>query len=226
MGNKKRLSLVLAALLSFVLAAPVFGLTLRQDTGVRDTDGIWAEEFPEEELPEEPPEETEPFLLEQVSFPGPIVLMLDPYEIQGRGQISSRPIVFSNEGEASVKITIQGLRCLPGPGIVLTEGYAYAFASAESYLPHEAPVNPPLAELLAGTEGKRAQLFLRSLDTGDCLILSEEETSLDFLLEPGETAAFELAGNMTVTSWNREDLAVEMRFLLEDAGWPPPASRE
>lgn len=186
---------------------------------------------PQKPLPERPfLEAPKPSPLEWVRQPERVGVVLDPYEIDGWGQIYSEPILFANESEEAVRITISGLCCETGRNVRLQEGYAYGFASERCYPEGERPRGLSILEALEAGSGKRAQVFLRSLDTGGTRVLSGgrltlgasgEEVlagdSFSFLLEGGEAAEFEIAGNMTLPSegWESGDISVKMTFLTE-----------
>lgn len=185
------------------------------------------------ELPNKGEEEDEPQTgigalrdaspLELIKYPGQVTVTLDPYEIQGLGQIYSDPLVFANDSRETVKITISGLRCETGRGVRLLNQYAYGFASEECYPEGRRPSGVSIWEALESDESKKAQVFLRNIDTGEVWILGEEEMTVEFLLEGGKTARFEIAGNMTLPSagWSSGDIAIRMAFFGEETEKEP-----
>jgi len=156
--------------------------------------------------------------LELVKLPSQVFITLDPYEIQERGQIFSEPIEVVNNSRETVKI-VSSLWCETGGDVELSEEYAYGFASDRCYTDGKKPLNVSIWDALEFDGGKQAQVFLRNMDTGETEVFSGKEKTVEFLLEGGKTARFEIAGNMTLSpqdGWSSQDINVRISFWAEE----------
>lgn len=125
-----------------------------------------------------------------LQMPQKLEVVIDPWEIDGKGQVYSDEYVIQNTGEDTGVLTLSNLTCIPrekSGAVIRTDRN--------------------------GIHGdKRKSIYMELLfSTGERIILSEEGGRYEAELKPGEEVSLQFAGEVNEYAdgnWDNEDIAV------------------
>lgn len=152
---------------------------------------------PEESPPDVTPSEAGKAEIERLRIPHSWVIVIDPFEIDGKGQIYSGKYTIENAGEEKGTLILHSLACTPekGSGVVVKQSKQGIH------------------------EGEKKKLYLEMVfDNGDRVVFSPEGMEYRAELEPGETLSFSFSGELNenaVGSWKDGDVGVSAEYSWE-----------
>lgn len=127
---------------------------------------------------------------ESLQMPQKLEVVIDPWEMDGKGQIYSEKYQIRNTGEDTGRLTLSGLTCKPrekSGAIVRTDRNGLH-------------------------EDKRKSIYMEMVfSTGERIVLSEEGAGYEVELRPGEEVSLEFSGEVNEYasgSWDNEDIIV------------------
>ena len=127
---------------------------------------------------------------ESLQMPQKLEVVIDPWEMDGKGQIYSERYQIRNTGEDTGRLTLAGLTCKPrekSGAIVRTDRNGIH-------------------------EDKRKSIYMEMVfSTGERIVLSEEGAGYEAELRPGEEISLEFSGEVNEYasgSWDNEDIIV------------------
>ena len=127
---------------------------------------------------------------ESLQMPQKLEVVIDPWEMDGKGQIYSEKYQIRNTGEDTGRLTLSGLTCKPrekSGAIVRTDRNGIH-------------------------EDKRKSIYMEMVfSTGERIVLSEEGAGYEAELRPGEEVSLEFSGEVNEYasgSWDNEDIIV------------------
>ncbi len=127
---------------------------------------------------------------ESLQMPQKLEVVIDPWEMDGKGQIYSEKYQIRNTGEDTGRLTLSGLTCKPreeSGAIVRTDRNGIH-------------------------EDKRKSIYMEMVfSTGERIVLSEEGAGYEAELRPGEEVSLEFSGEVNEYasgSWDNEDIMV------------------
>ncbi len=127
---------------------------------------------------------------ESLQMPQKLEVVIDPWEMDGKGQIYSEKYQIRNTGEDTGRLTLSGLTCKPrekSGAIVRTDRNGIH-------------------------EDKRKSIYMEMVfSTGERIVLSEEGAGYEAELRPGEEISLEFSGEVNEYasgSWDNEDIIV------------------
>ena len=143
--------------------------------------------------------------LRQLQIPQKLEVVIDPWEMDGKGQIYSEEYVIRNDGEMPGLLTLSNLACK------VTEQNGVAVTTNPAGL-HDDSEKSIYMQMIFGN--------------GDCVCLSRESSTYEAELQPGEELSVHFEGEVNENaseSWREGDVAVnvvyswELVSALEDA---------
>lgn len=127
---------------------------------------------------------------ESLQMPQKLEVVIDPWEMDGKGQIYSEKYQIRNTGEDTGRLTLSGLTCKPreeSGAIVRTDRNGIH-------------------------EDKRKSIYMEMVfSTGERIVLSEEGAGYEAELRPGEEVSLEFSGEVNEYAsgnWDNEDIMV------------------
>ncbi len=135
--------------------------------------------------------------LRQLQIPQKLEVVIDPWEIDGRGQIYSEKYVIRNDGETSGRLILSNLACkVPEQsGVVVTTNPAGLHDDSEKSI---------YMQMIFGN--------------GDGVCLSQESSGYEAELQPGEELFIHFEGEVNENaseSWRNGDVAVNVVYSWE-----------
>lgn len=133
-----------------------------------------------------------------LDIPQEIGLIIDPWEIDGRGQVYSEQYVIKNNGENTIKLHLYGLTCTPGE-----QSGAAVCADREGM--HDSDGKAIYMEMVFGN--------------GDRVAFTEEEAEYTAELEPEGELVLWFAGEVNADvsqDWNENDIKVTILYQWDD----------
>lgn len=133
-----------------------------------------------------------------LEMPQKIHLIIDPWEIEGRGQVYSEQYVMKNNGENPIKLDLYGMACKPGEqsGVVVN------------------------TEREGIHDGDSKAIYMEMMfSNGESVIFTEEEAEYSVELKPGEELALWFAGEVnenTSQAWRDGDIKVIIMYQWDD----------
>lgn len=133
-----------------------------------------------------------------LEMPQKIHLTIDPWEIDGRGQVYSEQYVMKNNGENPIKLDLYGMACKPGEqsGVVVNtdrEGIH---------------------------DGDSKAIYMEMMfSNGDSVIFAEEAAEYTVELKPGEELTLWFVGEVNENAsqtWRDGDIKVIIRYQWDD----------
>lgn len=127
---------------------------------------------------------------DSLQMPQKLEVVIDPWEIDGKGQVYSDEYVIKNTGEDTGILTLSGLTCKPREksGVIVR------------------------TDRNGLHDDKRKSIYMEIVfGTGERIALTEEGAEYETELEPGEEVSLQFAGEVNENasgSWNNEDIAV------------------
>lgn len=168
--------------------------TKAEDKGLpgNDDSGLSAGKEQPEDVGEELQKEKK-----SLQMPQKLEVVIDPWEIDGKGQIYSDEYVIQNTGEDTGILTLSNLTCIPrekSGAVIRTDRNGIH-------------------------EDKRKSIYIELLfSTGERIILSEEGGRYEAELKPGEEVSLQFAGEVNEYAdgnWDNEDIAVGVVYSWE-----------
>lgn len=127
---------------------------------------------------------------ESLQMPQKLEVVIDPWEMDGKGQIYSEKYQIRNTGEDTGRLTLSGLTCKP-------QEKSGAVVRTDRDGLHE---------------DKRKSIYMEMVfSTGERIVLSEEGAGYEVELRPGEEVSLEFSGEVNEYasgSWDNEDIIV------------------
>lgn len=135
--------------------------------------------------------------LRQLQVPEKLEVVVDPWEMDGKDQIYSKPYVIRNMGETPGTLTLSGLSCVPreNSGVQVR------------------------SERMGLHEGKEKAVYMQiTIGDGKEIVLSEESEVYQIRLQPGEELSLYITGEVNenaLEEWKDSDLTVHVAYLWE-----------
>lgn len=130
--------------------------------------------------------------------PDNLDFVMDPFEINGRGQIFSKEYYFSNLGSERIRVKLSAIQCFMAEGVKMAgEGEA--------------------SQAVIESKEKVLQLQL-IFGTGESITLTEGSGEYEMVLEPGQKIGLCIAGSMSrypEISWESEDVRLALVYDVE-----------
>lgn len=134
-----------------------------------------------------------------LQIPAKLDVVIDPWELDGQGQIYSSEYVICNKGEVPGMLRLSGLACQPGEGKELDVKNSERDMSQEM---HEGEEKAIYMELVFGN--------------GDRVVLSQEGTEYEVHLVPGEEFSLHFEGQVNESvQWRDGDVNVTAAYFWE-----------
>ena len=143
-----------------------------------------------------------------LQMPEEIRVVIDPWEIDGMGQVYSDEYVIRNTGETAVKLNLYGLTCRPRE-----ENGVIVRVDKESI--HDGDNKAIYMELVFGN--------------GDRVIFWEEESEYTVEVQPGEELLLYFSGEVNenaAQAWAGSDIMVSMSYRWDDGKQEEQARRK
>jgi len=134
---------------------------------------------------------------DSLQMPQKLEVVIDPWEIDGKGQVYSDEYVIKNTGEDTGILTLSGLTCKPREksGVIVR------------------------TDRNGLHDDKRKSIYMEIVfGTGERIALTEEGAGYETELKPGKEVSLQFAGEVNENasgSWNNEDIAVEAVYSWE-----------
>ncbi len=129
-----------------------------------------------------------------LEMPQKLEVIIDPWEVDGKGQVHSEQYVIQNTGENAGVLTLSGLTCRP------REGSNVSVRTDRDGL-HDDERKSVYMEMVFGT--------------GERIVLSEEGVEYNTELKPGEEVTLEFTGEVNEHAsgnWDNRDVAVDVVY--------------
>lgn len=132
--------------------------------------------------------------MKQLYIPEKLEMIIDPWELDGKGQIYSEPYVIRNEGETPGILTLSELACIPqkDSGVIVRTDSAGLHCDQEKAL---------YMQMMFGH--------------GEQIVLSEVGTEYQAELQPGEELSVCLTGEVNeyaLEEWKESDITVSVIY--------------
>lgn len=132
--------------------------------------------------------------LEQLQIPQKLEVIIDPWELDGNGQIYSKPYVIRNNGKTPGVLTLSGLACIPkrDSGVIVR---------TDSIGLHDDQEKSVYMQMMFGRTEQ--------------IVLSEDDSEYQMELQPGEELSVCLTGEVNeyaLEEWKECDIAVSINY--------------